>query len=234
MKAEVRNTGLGTAAQNMELDAQYLRGLAAADRPIIHLYRWEGPCATHGHFIQPEALLDLESAKAQGLKLAKRPTGGGMIFHIWDLAFSVLVPAEHHRFSLNTMENYALVNRAVANTVKQFSTAAPSLLPHDPKLHTLSQHFCMAKPTKYDVMLDGAKVGGAAQRRTRDGFLHQGTIFLVPPDLEWLQEILRDPEEVTSAMRLNSRYLSAEQANLEALRDEVEQTLVKELQRELG
>jgi lipoate-protein ligase A len=44
----------------------------------------------------------------------------------------------------------------------------------------------MARPTKYDVMLQGRKIAGAAQRKTKAGFLHQGTIALLCPDPELL------------------------------------------------
>ena len=35
---------------------------------------------------------------------------------------------------------------------------------------------CFARPVVYDVLVSGAKVAGAAQRRTRHGLLHQGSI----------------------------------------------------------
>ena len=35
---------------------------------------------------------------------------------------------------------------------------------------------CFAKPVRADVMIDGRKIAGAAQRRTRRGLLQQGSI----------------------------------------------------------
>ena len=35
---------------------------------------------------------------------------------------------------------------------------------------------CFANPVSADVMVNGQKVAGAAQRRTRSGLLHQGSI----------------------------------------------------------
>jgi lipoate-protein ligase A len=35
---------------------------------------------------------------------------------------------------------------------------------------------CFANPVRADVMIDGRKIAGAAQRRTRGGLLHQGSI----------------------------------------------------------
>ena len=35
---------------------------------------------------------------------------------------------------------------------------------------------CFVEPAKYDVILEGQKIAGAGQRRTRSGLLHQGTL----------------------------------------------------------
>jgi lipoate-protein ligase A len=46
--------------------------------------------------------------------------------------------------------------------------------------------YCFANPVYADVLVNGSKVAGAAQRRTRWGLLHQGSIqgVDVPPDLQ--------------------------------------------------
>jgi len=50
------------------------------------------------------------------------------------------------------------------------------------------------------VVYRGLKVAGAAQRRTKNGYLHQGTISLGFPHLGLLKDILLSREEVTKAM----------------------------------
>jgi lipoate-protein ligase A len=48
---------------------------------------------------------------------------------------------------------------------------------HDgPQGRGYSQHLCFANPVRADVMIDNRKIAGAAQRRTRAGLLHQGSI----------------------------------------------------------
>jgi len=41
-----------------------------------------------------------------------------------------------------------------------------------------SRHLCFVNPVSADVMIDSRKIAGAAQRRTRAGLLHQGSIQL--------------------------------------------------------
>jgi lipoate-protein ligase A len=206
---KIVDTGVQTAEKNMEIDSALLEKLEGEQKPILHLYDWEGECATYGHFIEPADYLNLEMATELKLSLARRPTGGGIVFHICDLAFSFLLPSAHEAFSLNTLENYALVNQIVIETVGPWianivveQLPAPTLLPQDPvPLDRAAQHFCMAKPTKYDVMIGMQKIGGAAQRRTRAGFLHQGTISLAALPEEYLTQVLLPHTQVLGAMK---------------------------------
>ena len=205
------DTGKRSAQANMELDAALLEDLEHESDPILHLYDWEGDAATYGHFIAPEKFLNLEGVKKRGLGLGKRPTGGGIIFHTSDLAFSVLVPASHPVFSSNPLENYAFVNRLVITALRQMVDVAAELLPDEPEpLDAHCKSFCMAKPTKYDVMIEGKKVGGAAQRKTKHGYLHQGSIALGWPSEQYLLDVLAPETDGLEGMRRNSFSLLGE------------------------
>lgn len=205
----------------MLLDVKLLESISSGGKqPILHLYDWDGPSATYGYFIDPYAFLNGRAVKETGLQLARRPTGGGIVFHVSDFAFTILVPSGHEAYSVNTMDNYAFVNNIVIGIVKQFAGGgSPSLLPTDGvAISKHAVHFCMAKPTKYDVILDGRKIGGAAQRRTKNGFLHQGTISLAMPDEGLLQQILLPGTGVLEAMQANTGSLLKGKPDLQQIR----------------
>ncbi len=234
---EVLNTGSQTAEANMRLDEKLLMELEAGGSPLLHLYQWDGPSATYGYFIDPTQYLNLDRAHRHRLSLARRPTGGGIVFHIWDLAFSFLMPADHPRFSRNTFENYGFVNEVVREVMQGFLEE-----PRDP-LELLQRalpgeiaQFCMAKPTIYDVVYQGRKIAGAAQRRRKNGYLHQGTISLALPQVELLHDVLLSPDEVIRAMMAYSftplgRHWSGE--TLLSMRQEIEQRLAENLRTKL-
>lgn len=210
---KIIDTGTASAEENMALDQRLLTEMASTPlsgrQPMLHLYDWSGPSATYGYFIRPDTLIDMEAAEKAQLQLAKRPTGGGMIFHLTDFAFSFIIPANHAGYHVNTLDNYAFINRMVIDAIKQLmgSNLQLQLLQKEPIPTTpQAQHFCMAKPTKYDVMLEGRKVGGAAQRRMAHAFLHQGTISLGPPDWTLLRQVL-SPQGVWEAMQANTHCL---------------------------
>lgn len=188
------------AQDNMDKDRLFLEKIGVEQTPILHLYTWEKEAATYGYFIKPEEYF----IQNHGLDLGRRPTGGGIIFHTCDLAFSVIIPAIHPCYSLNTLQNYASINNAVIEAIKTFTKGAlsPSFHEKENQKNSFSyNNFCMAKPTQFDVMIDGYKVGGAAQRRTKQGLLHQGSLSLTLPSKKILTTLLRDEDLIHSAMR---------------------------------
>lgn len=225
---QIIDTGKKYAEAIMQKDAALLESLEGKEA-VLHFYAWDGPSATYGHFIKPSDYLDMQAAAEFGLTCAKRPTGGGIVFHLADFAFSVLVPADHPRFGQNTLENYALINRAMMKCLHPLASKL-SLLPIEPtSLDAASRQFCMAKPTKYDVLWKGRKIGGAAQRRTKKGFLHQGTISLAPLPAAWLQALLLPGTRVFEAMQQNSAFLLPPgwtEEELEAMRAHLKEILI--------
>lgn len=210
MEWRLIETGKACAEKIMALDAMLLEQAVSEPHPLLHLYSWEVPSATYGYFIDPYQFLNREGVQKQNLKLARRPTGGGIVFHLTDFAFSIIIPASHPGYSLNILDNYLFVNRLIQKVVCQFlnEKIESDLLPHEPSYsEPISRNFCMAKPTKYDVMLNERKVGGGAQRRTRHAFLHQGTIAVGFPREEFLETVLLPDSCVLENMRRHSYSL---------------------------
>lgn len=229
----VLDTGMQSAESNMQLDAQLLQNLDQHTLPILHFYDWERDSATYGHFIAPKDYLNLDAVQKKDLHLAKRPTGGGIVFHLWDLAFSVLIPAKHPYFSESTLDNYAFVNNAVLAAVSEFLSGRPELIPCNAEAFDSScTRFCMAQPTKYDVVLQGKKIAGAAQRKTKKGFLHQGTIALKMPSEQYLREVLKEETKVLEAIQAHTFPLLQEDDDLTEGRNLLKQTLEKYMTQE--
>ncbi|NGX38904.1 MAG: Octanoyltransferase LipM [Chlamydiae bacterium] len=231
----ILDTGVRTAQENMQIDAELLASLEVRAAPILHFYDWKRDSATYGLLVRPSDYLNLDAVKRAGLDLAKRPTGGGIVFHIWDLAFSVLIPAGHPHFHENTLDNYAFINEAVLRAVSDFleSRSSLELIPHDgPAFDSSCERFCMAQPTKYDVVLQGKKIAGAAQRKTKKGYLHQGTIALKMPSEEYLNAILRPETKVLEAIQAHTNPLLKTDEDLGEGRKTLRENLTKHLIRE--
>ena len=204
-----------TSWENMSLDERLLAECKPGDPLILHLYEWQRPSLTFGYFMRLEDLLNIERLNAHGIDYARRPTGGGVIFHIWDVAFSIIVPSDHPFYFENTLECYGAINGGVKKAISKVVSNL-DLLSFDPKGTGASNHFCMAKPTIYDVMLGGRKVAGAAQRKKKNGLLHQGTISVEIPDFDLLKELLLD-QSVVEQIQMNTVALGTKALISESL-----------------
>jgi len=199
---QVLDSGISVAQKNMDCDKELLNHLDPHGDPLLHFYEWEAPSATYGYFANPDRYFDFNQVRRRGVHLARRPTGGGIVFHIWDFAFSFLMPSSHPKFSLNTSENYQFVNNIVLVVISDlFSLSEFNLIQMNyESISEDCQNFCMAKPTRYDVIACGMKVAGSAQRRMKQGYLHQGTVSLGLPQFNVLRDLLPFKPSILDAM----------------------------------
>ncbi len=161
--------------ENMELDSLLLARSAELDgHPLLRLYKWDRPAVSIGYTQKESAVPDRGNRV-----IVKRPTGGGVVFHDNDLTYTVVTPPEHWISALDRVESYHVIHKALVRALETFGLSCV-LAGDSPSRIDRATMRCFATPTKYDVVLaeSGLKVAGAAQRRTRDGILHQGSVAL--------------------------------------------------------
>lgn len=209
MRFKIVNTGSHSAEENMAIDFEMLTNLKPDSEPTLHIYSWKNPSITYGYFANPEQLLNLDEIKKKGIDIAKRCTGGGVTLHFCDYAFSFFMPAHHPCFFENTLENYRFVNQFVKEAVGSLVKDQNSLdyLKEDNRPFDPSLNYCMAKPTQFDVMYHHQKIGGAAQRKKNNGYLHHGTISIALPDKELLHAIVRSEKAYEAILSYTFAFL---------------------------
>ncbi len=141
----------------------------SADRPALRVYTWAGPCATFGY----GQSLAGAAGRANGLPLVRRWTGGGLVPHDGDWTFSLAVPAGEPAAALRPADAYCALHEAVVRALREAGVTA-ELSPGDAQADPGA---CFVAPVRHDVVGGfGDKLCGGAQRRTRRGFLHQGSV----------------------------------------------------------
>src|SRR5438477_4913775 len=169
--------GRHSAAINMAIDEALLE---TAVVPTIRFYRWRSPALSFGYF----GKFSNVAIYAAERDLVRRWTGGGIVFHGDDLTYSIVVPASNPVFDESSIAIYEKIHRALCEALNRIGTQAVVAGGVDPGGIALRKHAavsasgynCFANPVRADVMMDGRKVAGAAQRRTRRGLLQQGSI----------------------------------------------------------
>ena len=125
---------------------------------------WQRPAVSYGYFQQFPAQF------AGQYEIVRRPTGGGLVYHIHDTTSTVVIPPGHALYRLSTHAAYQAIHRAVAAAL----TAQAELLRH--AAAPRGQYECFQNPVAGDVVAGNQKLAGGAQRRGRGGVLHQGSI----------------------------------------------------------
>lgn len=177
-----------SAKENMDYDEIVLKNLLQKPFPTLHFYDWERPSFTFGYFIDIKKYFRLDSE----FDCSRRPTGGGVVFHTSDLAFSFFLPENDPHFSQESATNYRFVNAIVLDALQDFLKIECLELALNTN-EEAPREFCMGRTTRYDISLCKKKVVGAAQRKVKGGYLHQGSIFLAPLDKAFWGRFLLSP-----------------------------------------
>lgn len=160
------------AAENMGVDeALHENSGALGGVPLLRCYGWSRPSVSIGY------VQTFSAAPADGYDVVRRPTGGGVVFHDVDITYTVVVPSGHWIEKLDRVESYHVFHRAVLRALARLGVGAKLA---DAVMEPVDRATmrCFASPTRYDVLNESGKLAGAAQRRSRGGILHQGSISL--------------------------------------------------------
>jgi len=153
------------ATWNMALDEALLR---QATEPTLRVYRWIRPAVSFGYFGE----FARAHERAQGRELVRRWTGGGLVEHGEDLTYTLVVPRDAEFFRHPALESYRLIHERIAAWLAGIgivSAVAANAVAGTPGA-------CFQGHVQHDLVAETGKVAGAAQRRTRWGLLHQGSI----------------------------------------------------------
>jgi len=212
-----------SAAMNMAIDEALLE---YARVPSIRFYRWHSPAISFGYFGNFAHV----ACYAGERDLVRRWTGGGIVFHGGDLTYSIVIPANDNAFSESSMAIYEEVHRALCDALdgkwKRAVVAgggnAGGASNAMRTAFSAGGYNCFANPVRADVMVDGRKIAGAAQRRTRRGLLQQGSIQGI--DLEdglaerFAIELSKNcqPQSLLKAVHCRAREIAAQKYGAEA------------------
>ncbi len=164
----ILNSGAGVPAFNMALDEALLEAMPSLQKPVLRFYGWTGPAATFGYF-QKYAEVERTTLLRP---LIRRPTGGGIVPHDADWTYSFAVPAGHEWHSLKAEESYRRIHEWIQSAFTELKIKTS--LAACGKKSALGQ--CFAGHEKFDLLWNGKKIAGAAQRRNKLGLLIQGSI----------------------------------------------------------
>ena len=173
-----------TGEHNMLRDEAIANELTAVPNApnVLRLYTWK-PSAISLGYLQSDETVDREACLREGIDVVRRPTGGRAVLHADELTYCVVFRSH------STDGIYAVHNQITESLLKSLET-----LGRCEKVLTLSGRgastkaayqgerptniACFASTGRHEVLHNGRKVLGSAQRRFGDIVLQHGSILL--------------------------------------------------------
>jgi len=183
---------------NMAIDEALLE-VVAEDPSTAYLrtYGWTAPTLSLGYF---QRWADAEAEpRWRTLAKVRRPTGGGAILHHNELTYAVIVPASHPLARPNTAL-YRAVHRAFGDILTGRNVDARrfgDLNPAAEREPMASRPFlCFADRDGEDMVFQGSKIVGSAQRRRAGAILQHGALLLgrspAAPELPGVADLIEE------------------------------------------
>ncbi len=167
-------SGAGDPAFNLALDEVLLLG----SRRTLRFYEWDPPGLSLGYFQQLEEGV-LGEFRQQGMRVVRRPTGGGAIAHIHELTFSVTDDLGAGVFGPSVPEGYERIHRVFCRALGDLEVDATPREEHCLQSDLAEASWlCFYKSSPVDLAASGRKLLGSAERRLGNRVLHHGSLPL--------------------------------------------------------
>jgi len=180
------------AGFNMAADLYLLEQCAASHTVTVRLYSWARPCVTVGYVQSASTELNLDALRANGADWIRRATGGRAVLHHGDITYSCTFPKSVTVMGRGIAETYRLITECLMAGLGRASVKCAAH-DSDSELRILRRNVklpCFLAPNRNEVMVNGKKLVGSAQKRSSDAVLQHGSIPITT-DYRKLPEYLR-------------------------------------------
>ncbi|MFW6040840.1 MAG: lipoate--protein ligase family protein [Thermoplasmatota archaeon] len=162
------------ASQQMAIDETLLKMYDEGNTlPTLRFYRFKPSAISIGYSQGVKEVIDIETCKKYDIPYIRRVTGGGTVFHDYEgeITYSIIT------------------NKMRGEIEDSFYTLL------EPIIEVLKDYGLDAQFKPYnDILVDGRKISGSAQKRGKKGLLQHGTL-MYGTDLDILADILILDEE---------------------------------------
>lgn len=160
--------------ENMARDSSILKGLEEGSGiPTVRIYGWDIPTISLGYLQDPARFFGLD------MPVVRRITGGRAVVHSSEVTYSVTGLVDHPLFRGGIMEAYAVISRCIIAALRDAGVAAV----YSPgSIGKERNEACFHSSTRFEVLIEGRKLVGSAQRRLKKAFLQHGSILMSTDD----------------------------------------------------
>jgi len=177
------DTGLNPGSFNMAFDEDLLARAQKGDRvPVLRFYGWNPPAVSLGRFQKVEVAVNIEACRQRGFDIVRRVTGGRAVLHRHELTYSVVSRTDNPFFPPNVHGTYKVIAEGLLRGLRILGISAEIVSRASRHAHLVETHVkdpaCFSSPSWYEIVVNGKKIIGSAQRRLSSAFLQHGSILI--------------------------------------------------------
>jgi len=193
------------AFENMAIDEAIFReNQRRKMSPTLRFYGWTNPSISLGYFQDVKNEVNLEFCRDKNIHIVRRLTGGKAVLHEKDLTYSVVAREKNPLFPPGLLGTYRVINGCIALGLAKLGINADLAQESRSAESLYLQAFCFSTPSQYELLVNGRKICGSAQMRSKGVFLQHGSLLM---DF--------DPQHIYSAMGKSTGDITKEISNLE-------------------
>jgi len=202
LECHVRVDAAASGAWNMAVDEVALESAAESGVCSLRFYRWSEPTLSLGYF---QNFADRSShAPSAKCPVVRRASGGGAILHDREITYSLTMPLAPRAVKTASWL-YDIVHGSLIAALTLWKIQADRCEPAA-STNELGPFMCFQRRACGDVLVDGQKVCGSAQRRRGSAILQHGSLLVAAsksaPELPGLIEVSKakfDESELLAA-----------------------------------
>jgi lipoate-protein ligase A len=176
------NSDNNSGPENMALDDALLQSFDfQSSRPLLRFYGWSPPALSLGRFQKAGEVLDFDRCRTKGVPVVRRITGGGVIYHADELTYSIVCAPHQIPESISIKDSFRVLTGFLLEFYRNLGLNAAYALDSRVKGEKFGERtdFCFAGKETFDILINGRKIGGNAQRRMKQIIFQHGSIPLI-------------------------------------------------------
>jgi lipoyl(octanoyl) transferase len=168
------HTPAQSGAVNMAIDHALMARARRTGESVLRVYTWSAPTLSLGRHQLARGRVNPDAARALGVSLVRRPTGGRALLHHREVTYSVTAALSRDD-SVRTW--YASINTVLLRALHALGVNAETAVVsgRTPLPATAS---CFVRPDEGEITVGGRKLVGSALLRQEGALLQHGSVLL--------------------------------------------------------
>lgn len=172
----------------MAIDESILRSCQEGQAPpTLRFYTWNQPTLSVGYSQRVSKEFDITACRKLKYPVVRRITGGRAVLHDQEVTYSVAISQGDPLFSRSVLQAYRSLSMGLLIGCRILGiNAQMATKPRGELLQSDRSPLCFSSTSWYEILVEGKKLIGSAQKRFPNALLQQGSILMAFNPQRWV------------------------------------------------